>query len=138
MSFFFDVHRSFKLHTCKSFNLAIMILSLVWLLTIYELHIFSESMYVEASMSNWLVYKKPFHLVRRFSYMDVMTKILGWKFIMIFNWERKTWFGPIRSLFTYLTFIGQKISYFRHYVHVWKSPDDMNKSNVTKCKDFML
>ena len=24
----------------------------------------------------------------------------GWKFIMIFDWERKTCFGPIRSLFT--------------------------------------
>ena len=31
----------------------------------------------------------------------------------------------------YLIFIGQKISYFRHYVHVRKSPDDMKKSHVT-------
>ena len=30
--------------------------------------------------------------------------------------------------FVYLIFIGQKISYFCHYVHVRKSPDDMNKS----------
>ena len=26
--------------------------------------------------------------------------ILGWKYIMIFNWEQKTCSGPIRSLFT--------------------------------------
>ena len=56
--------------------------------------------------------------------LDVMTKILGWKFIIIFNWERKNLVWTDKKV-VYLTFIGQKISYFRHYVYVRKLPDKM-------------
>ena len=80
------------------------------------------------------VNKKPFHHVQWFSYMDVMTKILGWKFSMIFNWESTlVW---TNKKFVYLTFIGQKISYFCHYVHVRKSPDKMK--SMKRFKDYII
>ena len=47
---------------------------------------------------------------------DTYYQILGWKSIMVFNWERKICFGPILTRFVYLIFIGQKRSYFHHYV----------------------
>ena len=34
--------------------------------------------------------------------------------------------------FIYLIFIGQKISYFRRYIHARKSPDKMKRFEVTK------
>ena len=40
-------------------------------------------------------------------------------------WLRKKNLVWTNKKFVYLTFIGQKISYFRHYVHVRKSPDKM-------------
>ena len=46
--------------------------------------------------------------------------------------RKKLWFlNEKEKLVLYLIFIGQKISYFRHYVHVRKSPDDMNKSYIS-------
>ena len=95
----------------------------VWDLTVWTVCTVSKRI-PDVTSYNIGRYIKPFHLVQRFSYMDVMTKILGWKFIMIFNCERKTWFGPIRSL---ITFIGQKISIFRHYLHVQKPPNKMRR-----------
>ena len=41
--------------------------------------------------------------------------------------------------FVYLIFIGQTISYFRHYVHLQKSPGDMNKSkDMNKFKQDLI
>ena len=60
--------------------------------------------------------------------------ILGWKFIIIyfFNWQTEKNLIWTNKKFVYLIFIGQKISYFRHYVHVRKSPDDMKRFIVLK------
>ena len=46
---------------------------------------------------------KPFHVVL-YVILGWYYLILGRKFIMIFNWEEKTWFWPIRK-FVYLIFI---------------------------------
>ena len=66
--------------------------------------------------------------------------ILGWKFIIIYFFNCQTEKNLIwtNKKFVYLIFIGQKISYFRHYVHVRKSPDDMNKSNELLLRHYLV
>jgi hypothetical protein len=52
---------------------------------------------------------------------------LFWDDITKFRDQNLLWILTEKE-FVYLIFIGQKTSYFRCYVHVRKSPDDMNKS----------
>ena len=75
---------------------------------------------------------KPFHVILYVilgRYFGMMLPNFGWKFIVIFNWEKKKFWT--NQKFVYIIFIRQKISYFCRYIHVRKSPDNMIKSMMS-------